>query len=74
MDNPRCVNYNSYPGHNLQQNNPELFTEIIEILEGIKNNDKIKEILDTTKIIKSQIQPKNLKRIHTSSSFGENTT
>ena len=40
-------------------------------LEEIKNKDKIKEILDTTKIIKSQRQPKNLKRILTSSTFGK---
>ena len=32
-------------------------------LEESENKDKIKEILDTTKIIKSQRQPKNLKRI-----------
>ena len=38
----------------------------------LKNNEKIKEILDTTKIIKSQRQSKNLKRILTST-FGENT-
>ena len=38
------------------------------------NKDKIKEILDTSKIIKSQRQPKNLQRILTSSTFGENTT
>ena len=42
-------------------------------LEEHKNNNKIKEILDTTKIIKSQRQPKNLERILTSSTFGENT-
>ena len=35
-------------------------------LEELKNNDKIKEILDTTKIIKSQRQPQNLKRLLTS--------
>ena len=43
-------------------------------LEEHKNKDKLKEILDTTKIIKSQIQPKNLKRILTSSTFREITT
>ena len=43
-------------------------------LEEIENKDKIKEILGTTKIIKSQRQPKNLKRILTSSTFGKNTT
>ena len=36
-------------------NNPELFTEIMKNIE-LENNDKIKEILDTTKIIKSQRQ------------------
>ena len=34
--------------------------------EELKNKDKIKEILDPTKIIKSQRQPKNIKRILTS--------
>ena len=41
------------------KNNPKLFTEITENLE-LKNNDNIKKILDTTKVIKSQRQPKNL--------------
>ena len=53
---------------------PELFTEIMKSLEELKNKDKIKEILDTSKIIKSQGQPKNLKKILSSSTFGENTT
>ena len=56
------------------KNNPELFTEIMKNLEEIENKDKIKEIQDTTKIIKNQRQPKNLKRILTSSTFGKNTT
>ena len=43
-------------------------------LEEIENKDKIKEMLDATKIIKSQRPPENLKRILTSSTFGENTT
>ena len=43
-------------------------------LEEIENKDKIKEILDTAKIIKSQRQPKNLKRILTSSIFGKKNT
>ena len=52
-----------------------LFTEmILKNLEELKDNVKIKEILDTAKIIKSQRQPKNLKRILTSFTFGENTT
>ena len=33
------------------------------------SNDRIKEILDTTKIIKRQTQPKNFKRILNSSTF-----
>ena len=49
-------------------------TEIMKNPEELKNNNKIEEILDTTKIIKSQRQLKNLKRILTSSTFGENTT
>ena len=40
------------------KNNPELYTEILKNLEEIENKDKIKEILDTTKIIKSQRQTK----------------
>ena len=55
------------------KNNPELFTEIIKNLE-LKNKNKIKGIQDTTKVIKSQRQPKNLKIILASSTFGENTT
>ena len=42
-------------------------------LEELKNKEKISKYL-TTKIIKSQKQPQNLKRILTSSKFGENTT
>ena len=56
------------------ENNPELFTEIMKNLEELKNNEKIKKILATTKIIKSQRQSKNLKRILTSSTFKDNTT
>ena len=54
--------------------NPEVFTEILKNLEEIQNKDKIKEIQDTTKIIKSQRQPKNRKIILTSSTFEKNTT
>ena len=43
-------------------------------LEEIENKDKMKGIPDTRKIIKSQIQPQNLKIILTPSTFGENTT
>ena len=58
------------------KNNTELFGEITKNLEELKHNDKIKEILDTTKIIKSHQQPKNLeikkpKKNRTSSKFGE---
>ena len=56
------------------KNNPELFTEIMKDLDELKNRDKIKEILDTTKIIKSQRQPKNPKRIPSSSTFEKNAT
>ena len=43
-------------------------------LDKRKNKDKMKEILDTTKIMKSLRQPKHLKRILTSNIFRENTT
>ena len=56
------------------KNNRELFIDIMKNQEELKNKDKIKEILDTTKIIKSQRQPQNLKRILTSSTFRENAT
>ena len=56
------------------KNNPELYSEIMKNLEELKNKDKIKEIIDITKIIKSQCQPKNLKRILAFSTFGENKT
>ena len=42
------------------KNNSELLIEIIKRYLKLKNIDKIKEILDTTKVIKSQWQPKNL--------------
>ena len=54
------------------KSNPELFTEIIKNQEELKNV-KIKEILDSTKIINSQKQPQNLKIILTSSTIRENT-
>ena len=40
---------------------------------GLKNKNNIKEILNTTKIIKSQRQPQNLKGILAPSTFAENT-
>ena len=54
------------------KNNPELFREIMKNLEEIENKDKIKEILNTTKMIKSQRKPKNLKRILTFSTLEKN--
>ena len=56
------------------KNNSELFTGKIKNLEEFKNNHRINEILLTTKVIKSQRQHKNLRRILTSSIFGENIT
>ena len=42
--------------------------------EELKNKNKIKEILDITKNIRSHRQPQNLKRILTSFTFRENIT
>ena len=53
---------------------PELFTEISKNLEQLKNDVRIKNILDVTKIIKNKRQPKNLKHTLTSSKFEEHTT
>ena len=53
-------------------NNPDLFREIIKKFRRTSKLGKIKEIQDTTKIIKSQGEPKNHKIILTSSTFGEN--
>ena len=39
--------------------NPEIFTEIIKNLK-LKNNNRIKNILDTTKVIKNHRQSRNL--------------
>ena len=55
------------------KNNPELFKEIIKNLEELETMTKSKKY-QTQKIIKSQRQLKNLKRILTCSTFGENTT
>ena len=41
-------------------------------LEELKNNEKIQEILDQ-KVIKSQRQPKNVKRLLACSTFGKKT-
>ena len=54
-------------------NNRELFTKIIKNLEQLKNNDKIKNVRDTTTTIKSKIQQKHLKHTLISSTFGEYT-
>ena len=42
------------------RNNPEILTEIIKNLNQLKNNDRIKNISDTFKFIKSKRQPKSL--------------
>ena len=42
------------------KNNPEQFTEIMKNQEELENKDGIKEILDTTKIIKIRDNPKIL--------------
>ena len=39
------------------------FTEITKNLKQLKNNDRIKDILDKPKIIKCQQQPKALKNL-----------
>ena len=39
---------------NYHKNNPELFTKIIKNLEELKNNEKIKVLLDTTKVSENQ--------------------
>ena len=49
------------------KNNSELFTEIMKNLELKEKKRNTRQ----QKIIKSQRQPKNLKRILTSSTFGE---
>ena len=36
------------------KNNSELFTEIIKNLEQLKNNDRIKNILDPPKLLKAR--------------------
>ena len=60
--------------HNLQQKQTQTYSlKKITNLE-LKNNDKIKEILDTRKVNKCQRQPNILQRILTSATFGENTT
>ena len=59
---------------NYNHKSPGLFREIIrKHLKNLKTMTKIK-ILDTTKIIKSQKQSKNLKWILTSSTLWENKT
>ena len=51
--------------------NPNIFPIIKQNLDLLKGNNKINEILKTTKIIKSNRQPKNLKQILTSAYFGK---
>ena len=54
--------------------NPELLTEMTENLEQLKNNKRIINLFDATKIIKCKWQPKNLKHTLTSSIFGKHAT
>ena len=51
--------------------NPDVFPIIKHNLDLLKDDTKIKEMLGSTKIIKSHRQPKNLKQILTSAYFGE---
>ena len=44
----------------VKENNPDLFTERSKNLDHLKNNDRVKNILDTTKIIISKQQTKKL--------------
>ena len=59
---------------NLQRKQTRTLYENKKNLEKHKNNEKNRRNTKHIKIIKSQTQPKNLKRIITSSTFGENTT
>ena len=61
-------------GRNLQEKQSKTIHRNDKKSRRTNNEKNPKEILDTTKIIKSQRQPKNLKRILTTSTFGENTT
>ena len=54
----------------IQQKQPRTFMEISKNLEQLKNNDKIKNMFDLTKIINSKWQPKKLKHTLTLSNFG----
>lgn len=55
--------------HNI--NNPELFTEITKNLTILNQNNKLKNFLKNTKIIKSKRQPNNLKKMLTSSKLNK---
>ena len=55
------------PTKTYNKNNPGLFKEISNNPDQLKNDDKIKNISETTKIIKSKRQTKNLKHTLTSS-------
>ena len=56
------------------KSNPELFQEIHTNLQQLKKNERLNKLLNTTKIIKSKRQPKNLKQILTSAYLGNYTT
>ena len=51
--------------------NPELFTHLKQYTHILKRNEKMKNILDSTKLIKSKRQNKNLKKLLTSSRVEE---
>ena len=54
--------------------NPNIFPLIKQNLETLKNNTRIKKLLESSRIIKSNRQPKNLKKILTSAYFGPQHT
>ena len=55
--------------HNIA--NPELFQEIMRNMDQLHNNERLKKLLENTKIIKSKRQPKNLKQILTKAYTGK---
>ena len=51
--------------------NPELFTEAYNHLNNLRMDDKLNDILNNTKVIKSKRQPNNLKQILTHAKFSK---
>ena len=51
--------------------NPELFTEAYNHLNNLRMDDKLNDILNNTKVIKSKRQPNNLKQILTHAKFSQ---